>query len=238
MVVTFQLKIVRMNPAKLDHIVIGAASLEQGVAWAQTTLGVTLPRGGQHVKMCTHNCVMRLDTPPGKDIYLEVIAIDPQAPAVQRPRWFGLDNPRIRQALVQRPQLLTWAVNTPDIHAALGNVCAGDFAAPFTIEAMHRDALRWQVGFAGDGELVDSGLFPLVLQWETPTHPARVMTSLGCALRRVAMVSTNAVALRAKLLAIGALDVIDTIDGGEVDELIVTLQTPLGECCLSNRLVD
>jgi hypothetical protein len=31
--------------------------------------------------------------------YLEIIATDPEAPAPGRPRWFGLDQPALREAV-------------------------------------------------------------------------------------------------------------------------------------------
>ena len=142
-----------MPTAKLDHIVIGAANLKQGVAWAESKMGVEVPTGGRHEKMGTHNCVMSL----GGDRYLEIIAIDPQAAQIDRPRWFGLDNPKIRRELAQAPRLLSWAINTADIHTAIRNLGDRGIAVGLTTEAMSRDSLSWEVGFANDGSLIDSG---------------------------------------------------------------------------------
>ncbi len=48
---------VQMERSELDHIVIGAASLEAGVAWVEQRLGVKPVPGGQHVAMGTHNAL-------------------------------------------------------------------------------------------------------------------------------------------------------------------------------------
>ena len=78
---------------RLDHLVVAAASLEQGAAWCEATLGVVPGPGGVHATMGTHNRLLRIATEAFPDAYLEIIAIDPAAPAPGRPRWFGLDDP-------------------------------------------------------------------------------------------------------------------------------------------------
>src|SRR5690349_7800408 len=99
----------------LDHIVIGCASLEQGVGWAREQLGVTVPPGGAHPRLGTHNCLMRI----GAAAYLELIAIDPEAPKPPRLRWFGLDDPHQQARIRERPRVLAWVCGTQDIAAAL-----------------------------------------------------------------------------------------------------------------------
>ena len=44
-------------------------------------------RGGKHALFGTHNKLLRLG-----DLYLELIAIDPDAPKPERARWFALDD--------------------------------------------------------------------------------------------------------------------------------------------------
>lgn len=71
----------------LDHITVSARSLAEGVAAVELALGVRAPVGGTHPSMGTHNHLLRL----GPSLFLEIIAINPEAPAPARPRWFGLD---------------------------------------------------------------------------------------------------------------------------------------------------
>lgn len=87
---------------ELDHIVVAARSLEEGSAWVEAALGVKMLPGGKHALMGTHNRVLSI----GNGRYLEVIAIDPEAPPPARPRWFGLDEPATRARLERGPVLL------------------------------------------------------------------------------------------------------------------------------------
>jgi catechol 2,3-dioxygenase-like lactoylglutathione lyase family enzyme len=70
-----------------DHLVLAARDLDAGAAWLESLLGVKLAQGGKHARMGTHNRLLGL----GDNFYLELIAIDPDAVAPGRPRWFGLD---------------------------------------------------------------------------------------------------------------------------------------------------
>src|SRR5215471_8417337 len=78
-----------MARVMLDHLVVAAATLEQGEDYVEARVGIRPKRGGQHVAMGTHNSVLRL----GERVYLEVIAVDPQGCAPAQPRWFELDQP-------------------------------------------------------------------------------------------------------------------------------------------------
>ena len=218
--------------ANLDHLVIGARDLEQGIAWAHDILRVDIPRGGEHVKMSTHNCVMRL----GGNVYFEIIAINPDAPPIKHPRWFGLDEPDVRTRIASTPVLLTWAVNTAAIAGgfeALRNACEHP---PTSIHAMQRDNLQWQVAFPDDGTLVDGGLFPLVIEWAVSPHPARAMRDLGCRLRGLSLRSTDPKTLTRKLACIGALEALggNPVEPASRNELVATLDTPAGTLELSS----
>ena len=116
--------------AALDHLVVAAATLEQGEDHLERLLGVRPQRGGKHVAMATHNSLLRL----GDKAYLEVIAIDPTASPPQRPRWFALDSAAMREALAEAPRLIHWVARTDDIDAAR-RVCAID---PGPAQSMER----------------------------------------------------------------------------------------------------
>ena len=82
----------------LDHLVVVAPDLAEGVAHVRDCLGLAMPEGGRHEAMGTRNHLLRL----GDALFLEVIAVDPEAPAPPRARWFGLSD---SQALDVFPNL-------------------------------------------------------------------------------------------------------------------------------------
>ena len=161
----------------LDHIVIAAETLEAGVAYVKKELGIEMPFGGRHIKMGTHNHLMRI----GQDIFLEIIAIDPDLPVPDQPRWFGLDDPYIRVQIRKNPILLTWVANTTDIKTFLS-------AAPLSFgraELISRGDLSWYFSLPRDGRLIASGILPYVIEWQTPVHPSENMADLGCRLQQL-----------------------------------------------------
>src|SRR6202171_6737235 len=103
--------------ATLDHLVVAAASLEQGEDHLESVLGVRPRRGGKHIAMGTHNSVLRLGD-GGNRSYLELIAIDPDGIKPDRPRWFDLDRTSMRASLALGPRLIHWVARCADIEAA------------------------------------------------------------------------------------------------------------------------
>src|SRR5262249_9761207 len=103
----------RLNPlpAQLDHLVVAATSLADGTEYIAELTGATPQTGGKHGAMGTHNALLRV----GERVYLEIIAIDPEAPKPRRPRWFDLDDIALQSELTERPQLVHWVARTTDI---------------------------------------------------------------------------------------------------------------------------
>lgn len=173
----------------LDHLVVAAASLEQGVHWCERVLGVTPGPGGRHARMGTHNRLLRLSTEAFPDCYLEIIAIDPEAPAPARPRWFGLDDPALREALADRPRLVHAVARSPqlDVHRQHLIVCG---VQPGEAMEMSRASaageLRWQILVRPDGALSFGGALPTLIQWHCP-HPAAAMPASGITLRSLSL---------------------------------------------------
>ena len=73
--------------SRIDHIVIGAANLISGTNILETKLGTKFSSGGEHQIMGTHNKLLKLQS----DIYLEIIANNPDVDKPSRQRWFSLD---------------------------------------------------------------------------------------------------------------------------------------------------
>ena len=59
---------------KLDHIVFGASTLEQGTEFVESILQEKLSDIGYHKDMGTHNRVIKISD----EVYLEVVAINPE----------------------------------------------------------------------------------------------------------------------------------------------------------------
>lgn len=179
----------------LDHLVVAARTLEEGARWLEARMGVATVAGGRHALMGTHNRLLAL----GEGAYLEIIAIDPEAPPPQRPRWFALDAPAMQRRLAAGPALVHWVARTDDIDAAvrLSPSLVGD------VLALSRGDYRWRISVPADGSLPAGGAFPTLIQWEGERHPASDLPESGCRLDHLAIRHPRAEELEAALLALG-----------------------------------
>ena len=157
----------------VDHLVVAARTLDEGARWLEAKLGVAPVPGGKHPLMGTHNRLLKL----GPRVYLEVIAIDPEAPAPGRPRWFSLDSEEMTKRLDRGPALIHWVESTDDIERDLRRV-------PDDIEilATSRGPYRWRIGVPADGHLPCGGRVATLIQWEGEAHPAEALPESGCRL--------------------------------------------------------
>jgi hypothetical protein len=160
---------------ELDHLVVAARSLDEGSAWVEAKLGVTPVPGGKHPTMGTHNRLLRI----GPREFLEVMAIDPEAAAPARPRWFDLDSPLMRARLEEGPALIHWVERTTDLEAALR-----DYSEPVEILSLARGPYRWRMGVPRDGRRPGHGSLATLIQWEGGMHPAEALPESGCRLER------------------------------------------------------
>lgn len=180
---------------ELDHIVIGAATLEEGAGFVRERLGVEIGPGGKHPLMGTHNRLMRL----GAHSFLEVIAIDPDAPAPGRPRWFALDEPAQQQRLAASPRLVAWVARSGDIDAAAKS-------SPVSLGAVipvTRGGLSWRLTVPADGRPPMDGAAPHLIQWDDGLRPWEAMADRGCRLQRLTLVHPNTGRLRHVLGPLG-----------------------------------
>ena len=210
-----------MKP-RLDHIVIGANTLEQGVAYVKEIMGVEMPFGGVHRQMGTHNHLMKL----GEGVFLEVIAVDPDGNLTAGPRWYGLDDPFVRVRIARQPMLLTWVVNTTGIHELL-NRANISFGKPKRIS---RGALSWDFGMTDDGRMIAGGMLPYVIQWHTDVHPASKMAGLGCRLQGLEIHHPFPQWIEAALASIDALELvtIQALPKHAEPYLTANIETPNG----------
>lgn len=169
---------------ELDHLVVGAASLAEGVSWCEQVLGVTPDAGGAHALMGTHNRLLNISAPGQPRCYLEIIAIDPEAPGPQgRARWFDLDQPALQQALRERgPGLIHWVARVPNLDAALAQWRSEGLDPGTAVEAS-RGALRWRIALREDGRRLRREGLPVLIEWgdahPTDTLPDRALRLLS-----------------------------------------------------------
>ena len=219
----------------LDHLVVMAASLEQGVAWCEATLGVTPVPGGEHPLMGTHNRLLKIATADFSQAYLEIIAVNPDAGlggsavcSVSPARWFDMDETALRER-VQRdgPQLIHWVAAVDDITATVTALAAQNIDRGKILQASRQTPsglLQWQISVRDDGQRLFDGCLPTLIQWGD-THPTHTMPGSGVTLHSLHLRHPKADALRRALVTTGRTAIAVT-DGPA--RISATLQTPKG----------
>lgn len=170
---------------EIDHLVMSAEDLDTGARAAASATGRDMRPGGRHAMFGTHNRLLGLG-----DAYFEVIAIDPQALPPKRARWFALDH------FSGKPRLTNWMVRTDDLDRTLAGLDV-DLGTP---TQMTRGDVTWRLPLRDDGTLPFDGMFPNVLEWQVPDHPARRLPDDGIRLKRLDVTHPRAEALASALL--------------------------------------
>lgn len=176
-----------------DHLVIAARTLDEGAAWCEATLGVVPAAGGKHPTMGTHNRLLAVGSPRFARMYLEIIAIDPDARVPTRARWFDLDSPDLRQAIAASPRLVHWATRTNDIDAGIVALRAAgqELGAAVAAERMTpRGLLRWRIALRADGRRLASGAVPLLIEWGD-VHPCDALPESGVQVEQITIGGVN-----------------------------------------------
>jgi Glyoxalase-like domain len=217
----------------VDHLVVAADSLEQGVQWCEATLGVTPGPMGQHPLMGTHNRVLRVSSANYPCTYLEIIAIDPAAPPPKHRRWFDLDDAVLKQKLRQQPRLVHFVVRTEDARAALrvlqqAGIDRGELVA------LERPAvnglLKWRISLRADGQRLFYGGLPTLIEWDS-AHPAASMSDCGLELQSLHVSHPRPADVDLAYAAIGLQGV--RVEQG-TPNLKATLSTPKGVVTLES----
>ncbi len=192
---------------KIDHIVIGADTLEQGITALYDVLGVTLPKASKHDAMSTHNCV----APVGNESFMEILSIDPDAPEPGRARWFDMDNPSVQARFQVSPTAYHWVVGTTDLNAVMANspIDLGEIVT-FT-----RGDRSWRLNIPKDGSLSEEGLIPTFIEWSPGAHPSTGMADLGLLLDEVVLTHPAPNQLKERLEALGVSHLATVVEGNE-----------------------
>ena len=111
----------------LDHIVVSAKTLDEASDHIASSLGVKLQDGGCHDRFATHNRLLGLEN----GIYLEAIAVNPEAKKPTRPRWRDLDN------FNGKPRITNWVCRSKNIKFEI--IKRGEFNRPLIIFLLFTD---------------------------------------------------------------------------------------------------
>jgi hypothetical protein len=220
--------------SRIDHLVVAAATMAEGVAWCREALGVEPGPGGEHPLMGTHNRLLRIASPRHPRAYLEIIAVNPAAPNPGRVRWFDLDRQPMRQALAKGPRLVHFVASTNDGAGAVAALSGlGIERGPLIAAERSTPAgtLRWKISVRPDGQRLFDGALPTLIEWGD-THPCDSMPDCGIVLQTLRTSHPHAAQLRAAFAAIGLADV-DVLAGPP--SLVATLAMPKGELVLESE---
>jgi len=199
----------------LDHLVVLAATLEEGVHWCEALLGVTPAAGGKHPLMGTHNRLVNSSSFPFPDCYLEIIALDPEATAQRSPdqrRWFDMDDPVLHAQVIQHgPQLVHFVARCPDVQQASDALAAQGLDSGRVLRASRATAhglLEWRITVRDDGQRLLGGAVPTLIQWglpgdTAPAHPTEDLPYSGLQLQGLQLSHPEPSLIEAACQAIG-----------------------------------
>lgn len=151
--------------SRIDHLVLAAPDLAEGIRFLKEQLGVTATYGGRHPGMGTENALVRV----GDKRYIEIIAPDLNQNRVG-PLWFGVEK-------VTSPQWVNWAIRMPDMDEAIHKLSLLGFY-PGPIQSANRitqdgTILSWQL--TDPRPLLMDGVIPFFIDWGDSPHPTDQM---------------------------------------------------------------
>ena len=224
--------------SRIDHLVVAAASLAEGVQWCEKTLGITPGPGGEHALMGTHNRLVSVASPTFPLAYLEILAIHSGASYARSAgarRWFDLDDPELQAQLIKSgPRLVHFVARTARADAGVRALARLGLDRGELLSASRATAhglLSWKITVRHDGQRLFYGALPTLIEWGA-VHPAHSTPDSGVVLQSLAARHPRADALRAGYDAMGLADV-EVTPGAP--NLTATLQTPLGLITLESK---
>jgi hypothetical protein len=224
--------------SQVDHLVVVAASLDQGVQWCERVLGITPGPGGEHGLMGTHNRLFTVASPAFPRTYFEIIAINSGATSPRvapSRRWFDLDDQELQLRLSKTgPQLAHFVASTSRVGAAVRALARQGLDRGEVLEASRmtpQGLLSWKITVREDGQRLFYGTLPTLIQWGD-VHPADGMAPSGVTLQSLHASHPRPGALRGGYEAIGLAGV-GLAEGSP--NLIATLQTPRGLVTLESK---
>lgn len=208
---------------RLDHFALAAQTLEIGQDYVRKRTGLTVPLGGVHQGMGTHNCLMAT----GDESYLEIIANDPNQPAPKTPRPFDLDNGAIAAKTAQEPHIQAVILRTDDAarDATLARAAGVDLG---TVVDAARGDLRWVLVLREDRSLALDGAAPALIEWPEGPHVSHAMPDEGLVLTNVTINTPHAEKLNQLFSALNVQDPRLCVARATARRITATYKTPEG----------
>ena len=202
--------------SRIDHIVIGAANLILGTNILETKLRAKFSPGGEHQIMGTHNNLLKLQS----NIYLEVIANNPNTDKPSRRRWFSLDESNIKDKIKNSPRALCWILEVDDIENTVKK-CGYN---PGEILQLSRDDLTWKVTIPSDGKLLENGVLPFLIEWPSDQHASKRLNNSNISLNKLYLFHPEPNKINNIISNLIESDLIRASEGVSKIELILTTQ--------------
>jgi len=202
--------------SRIDHIVIGAVNLISGTKILETKLRTKFSPGGEHQIMGTHNKLLKLQS----DIYLEVIANNPNIDKPSRQRWFSLDETKTKEKIKHAPKTLSWVLAVDNIEKTV-KTCGYN---PGEILQMSRGELTWKITVPSNGGLVDNGVLPALIEWPINQHPSTNLINSKVSINKLSIFHPESYKIKNIISNLIESDLINVSDGFPKIELILTTQ--------------
>jgi catechol 2,3-dioxygenase-like lactoylglutathione lyase family enzyme len=198
----------------IDHIGIGTADLEKGIAFVFERTGVRAVKGGVHPGRGTQNALLSL----GGTTYLEIFAPVPGA---------KLEGEDAELLKLTTPKPVFYAVRSTDLAETARMLKEKGYATtelkPGSRKRADGSVLKWRTfGISGAG--LDAA--PFFIEWDRASpHPSTTSPG-GCKFGKLEVFDKDASAL-AKLFALLGVNI--TAQAGPAPALRVALDCPKGE---------
>lgn len=199
---------------KIDHIVCIVPNLQGAISWINRALGCTPVLGGKHENLGTHNAILGLKSNIGEQIYLEFLAIDPEAKKMKSyPLGLSED--------LSRPIITAWAVRVENIDKTAEQMnLLGKSYSPGTVTQLSRtrldgSKLEWRIAYSKEQTEASGGVIPFLIDWGSSKHPADNLTEYEqCHCHKFLIMHPDSKVINNNLLKLGLEGI--QVEGGNV----------------------
>jgi hypothetical protein len=151
----------RSVPPELDHVIVGARDLDEGIAYLEKLSGYRASYGGSHAGRGTRNALLKL----GHHSYLEILAPDPDQSTLT---WYK------ELPTLDEPRLVGWAERANDINSLASHLKKRGVEVigptPGSRTRPNGETLRWTLLLRADDR---EGILPFYIVWDsTSPHPS------------------------------------------------------------------